>query len=79
MSLPPEMFGGVWSNFAIVGHSPYEFTIDFVRVDYNQGTGVVTSRVNLSPLFVTQLLEALQTNWNEYAKRAMPREVQDDD
>ena len=76
--LPPEMFGGVWANFALVTHSEYEFTIDFVRVDPHRGEGLVTSRVNLSPLFVTQLLEALQSNWEQYAKKAMPKEVQGD-
>jgi len=77
LTLPDDLFGGVWSNFAIVSHSPYEFTIDFVRVDYNQGKGIVTSRVNLSPLFVTQLLETLQTNWDQYAQKAMPQDLQD--
>lgn len=76
--MPPDLFGGVWSNFAIVSHSPYEFTIDFIRVDYAQGNGVVTSRVNLSPLFVMQLMEALQTNWDQYAKQSMPPEVQNE-
>lgn len=78
VNLPPEMFGGVWANFAVVSHSQYEFTIDFVRVDANQGQGLVTSRVNLSPLFVTQLLDALRDNWEQYAKKAMPPEVQND-
>ncbi|MCY7413478.1 MAG: DUF3467 domain-containing protein, partial [Salinibacterium sp.] len=63
LNMPNDMFGGVWANFAIVSHSEFEFTIDFVRVDYNTDQGVVTARVNLSPLFVTQLLEALDTNW----------------
>ena len=71
----------MWANFARVGHSEHEFTIDFIRVDQNpssDGTaqGIVTARVNVSPLFVTQLLEALQSNWNEFAKKAMPKEVQ---
>jgi hypothetical protein len=77
IKMPNELFGGVWANFAVVSHSQFEFTIDFVRVDYNQNQGLVTARVNLSPLFVTQLLEALQANWQSYAKKAMPREVQD--
>jgi hypothetical protein len=83
LSIPPEMFGGVWSNFAIVKHSEYEFTIDFVRIDIDPSAdvnnGIVTSRVNLSPLFVTQLIEALQANWEVYAQKAMPKEVQEND
>jgi hypothetical protein len=70
--------GGVWANFAAVKHSPYEFTIDFARMDFDEGTGVVVSRVNLSPLFVQQLMDALQENWQSYAEKAMPKEVRGD-
>lgn len=68
INVPEAMQGGVWSNFAAVSHSPYEFTIDFVRLDFAHpnetgGTdGQVVARVNLSPLMVTQLMEALETN-----------------
>jgi hypothetical protein len=71
---------GVWANFARVSHSEHEFTLDFVRLDYASGSplqGVVVSRVSVSPLFVTQLVDALQDNWTKYAKKAMPREVRD--
>ena len=81
ISVPDDMQGGVWANFASVSHSPYEFTIDFVRVDYAHPTddgarqGQVVARVNLSPLMVTQLLEALESNWQKYAARSLPHEV----
>jgi Protein of unknown function (DUF3467) len=71
---------GVWANFARVSHSEHEFTLDFVRLDYASGPpiqGVVVSRVSVSPLFVTQLVDALQENWTTYAAKAMPREVRD--
>ena len=78
ITVPETMSGGVWANFASVSHSPYEFTIDFARLDFARaGDGVtpgqVVARVNLSPLMVTQLLEALESNWSKYADRAMPR------
>ena len=72
--------GGVWANFASVKHSQYEFTIDFARLDFEpngDARGVVVSRVNLSPLFVAQLIEALQQNWQVYSEKAMPPEVRD--
>lgn len=77
ITVPESMSGGVWANFAAVSHSPYEFTIDFVRLDFahssdNVMPGQVVARVNLSPLMVTQLLEALETNWSKYADRALP-------
>ena len=77
INVPESMTGGVWANFAAVSHSPYEFTIDFVRLDFARQhdatmPGQVVARVNLSPLMVTQLLEALETNWEKYADKAMP-------
>ena len=68
---------GVWANFARVSHSPYEFTLDFVRMDYASAPpqGIVVARVSLSPLMVTQLIEALGRNWDVYAERSMPPEV----
>ena len=84
IDLPDELTGGVWANFAAVSHSPYEFTIDFVRLDFarqdeESTPGQVVSRVNLSPLMVTQLLEALDRNWQTYAARSMPVEVHGDE
>jgi len=73
--------GGVWANFARVSHSEHEFTLDFMRLDQTSKPiqGVVVARVNVSPLFVTQLIEALSNNWQKYAKKAMPKEVHGDD
>ena len=82
ISIDPQHAAGVWANFAGVSHSEHEFTIDFVRIDYSQQpklTGVVVARVGVSPLFVTQLIAALQENWDKYARKAMPREVYDAD
>lgn len=74
-------FGGVWANFARVSHSEHEFTIDFVRLDHTTSPlqGKVVARVNVSPLFVTQLIAALSHNWEKYAQKAMPPEVRDGD
>ncbi len=83
--LPEAMAGGVWSNFAGVSHSEHEFTIDFMRLDYSQVDadtgirGIVVARVGVSPLFVRQLIAALEENWSKYAKKAMPKEVYGDD
>jgi hypothetical protein len=76
--LPPDQMAGVWANFAQVSHSQHEFTIDFVRMDSTApapGRGVVVARVAMSPLFITQLIDALQKNWSGYAQKAMPREM----
>jgi hypothetical protein len=75
----PDQLGGVWANAAAVRHSPHEFTIDFLRCDFDdQGrakAGLLVQRVNMSPLFVSQLISALQDNWQKYAAKALPKEV----
>lgn len=79
----PEHRVGVWANFAQVGHSPYEFTLDFARLEFDgdrpTGDGLVVSRVSMSPLFITQLIAALQSNYDQWAKKAMPPEVREHD
>ena len=76
--LAQEQMAGVWANFASVSHSEHEFTIDFVRMDGTApppGRGIVVARVSMSPLFITQLIDALQKNWSGYAQKAMPRDL----
>ncbi|MGI8516737.1 MAG: DUF3467 domain-containing protein [Acidimicrobiia bacterium] len=73
--IEPQQMAGVWANFAKVYHSLYEFTLDFVRLDFSTKQGIVVARVSVSPLFVMQLIEALQDNWTRYADKAMPPEV----
>ena len=79
--MDPSQMAGVWANWAQVSHSEHEFTLDFVRLEYaaDPPRGIVVSRVSVSPLFVTQLIDALTDNWKKYAQKAMPREVQGDD
>ena len=82
LDVPDEHRGGVWANFARVAHSPYEFTLDFARLDFSKGPdlpGVVVARVNLSPMLVTQLIKALETNWESYAARAIQSDVRSDE
>jgi len=73
----PDIMAGVYSNFANVSHSDYEFTITFARVDHEvedeEIPGVVVSRINLSARFMKELIEAMQDN---YSKWAHVRDVQ---
>jgi hypothetical protein len=76
MIIQPDQMAGVWANFAQVSHSQHEFQIDFVRQDTARpDQGIVVARVAVSPLFVTQLIDALQANWDKYARKSMPPEV----
>jgi hypothetical protein len=78
--IEPDKMAGVWANFARVSHSPYEFTLDFVRLDFSEAPprGIVVARVSLSPLMVTQLIGALERNWEIFAEKSMPPEVRED-
>ena len=74
----PEMEGGVWANFARVSHSPYEFTLDFVRLDFTTADprqGVLVQRVNMSPQFVEQLIKALDDNLSRWTSNFVPPDI----
>jgi hypothetical protein len=73
--IAPEQLAGAWANWAQVSYSNYEFTIDFVRMDPLQPRGIVVARVSGSSLFVMQLIDTLNRLWHDWAKQAMPREV----
>jgi Protein of unknown function (DUF3467) len=67
----PETMAGVYANFANVSHSEYEFSITFVRLDHESGQGeelegVVVTRVNMSPKFMKELLDAMADNYSKY-------------
>ena len=69
----PEIMGGAYANFANVSFSDYEFTITFARVDHEvedeEIPGVVVSRINLSPKFMHELVEAMQDNYSKWSTR----------
>lgn len=73
--LEPEKMAGVWANFASVVHTQHEFTLDFIRMEAHGAQGMVVARVSVSPLFITQLIDALGDNWQKYAAKALPKEV----
>ncbi len=66
----PEVMAGVYSNFANVSHSDYEFTITFARVDHEvdeeEIPGVVVSRVSLSPRFFRELIDAMEDQYSKW-------------
>ena len=67
----PEIMAGHYANFANVSHSEYEFTITFARVDHevdeDEIPGVVVSRLNLSPQFMRELIDAMTDSWSRYS------------
>jgi Protein of unknown function (DUF3467) len=71
--LSPEVMGGVYANFANVSHSDYEFTVTFARVDHEveaeEVPGVVVTRVNISPRFMRELIDAMEDNYSKWRTR----------
>jgi Protein of unknown function (DUF3467) len=69
----PDHIAGVYANFATVSFSDYEFTITFARVDHEvdegEVPGVVVSRVNLSPKFMRELMDATADSWSKWSTR----------
>jgi hypothetical protein len=69
----PEVMMGVYANFANVSHSEYEFTITYARVDHemegDEIPGVVVTRVNLSPKFMRELIDAMEDNYSKWRTR----------
>ena len=73
LHIAPEQMAGTYANFANVSHSEYEFTITFARVDHEvedeEVPGVVVSRVNLSPRFMRELIDAMEDNFAKWQTR----------
>ncbi|MGZ8782148.1 MAG: DUF3467 domain-containing protein [Gaiellaceae bacterium] len=70
IQIDEKHLGGVYSNFANISFSEYEFTITFARIDHDVSEGdvpgIVVSRVNMSTKFAKELLEAMQDSWSKY-------------
>jgi hypothetical protein len=69
----PQHLGGVYSNFANISFSDYEFAITFARIDHEveEGDipGVVVARVNMSSRFMKELLDAMEDSWSKWSAR----------
>jgi hypothetical protein len=73
LHLDPEHLAGVYANFANISFSDYEFTITYARIDHEVEDGdipgVVVGRVNLSPKFMKELLDAMQDSYSKWSTR----------
>ena len=71
--IDPDVMAGVYSNFANISFSDYEFTITFARIDHEveEGDvpGVVVSRVNMSTRFMKELIDAMNDSWSKWSSR----------
>ena len=57
---------GIYSNLALIVHSPQEFVIDFARVTPGAPKAKVYSRIIMTPAHAKMLLNALEENIKKY-------------
>jgi len=60
---------GIYSNLAIITHSPAEFIIDFTRIVPGVPKAKVLSRIITTPQHAKMLLKALKDNIDKYEAR----------
>ena len=77
--LDQSLMAGVYSNFANVSFSEYEFTLTFARIDHKveEGDvpGVAVARVNCSMKFMRELIEAMQDAYSKWEYRQGVRDL----
>jgi hypothetical protein len=66
IELTEEAAQGIYSNLAIITHSPAEFVVDFVRVMPGVPKAKVQSRIIITPQHAKRLMRALGENIAKY-------------
>ena len=66
IDLSEDLATGVYSNLAIITHSPAEFVCDFVQIMPGMPKGKVRSRVIMTPQNAKRFLQALTDNMHKY-------------
>ena len=62
----PDGLEAIYSNFAVITHSPSEIIVDFARLLPNSPKGKVFSRIIMTPMNAKLLLRALGTNLEKF-------------
>lgn len=60
---------GIYSNLAIITHSPAEFVIDFTRVLPGVPKAKVHARIVMTPQHAKMLLNAMKDNIDKFEKK----------
>ncbi|MCZ6835292.1 MAG: DUF3467 domain-containing protein [Planctomycetota bacterium] len=63
----PALLRGVFSNYALVSHTPHDFMINFC-VQYDGDTHL-TARVMMTPMQIRRLSKAIEGNIEKYEER----------
>ncbi len=68
IELKEDVADGIYSNLAVISHSPSEFVVDFVRMLPGMPKATVKSRIIMTPDNAKRLLSALRDNVAKYEK-----------
>ena len=68
VELPADL-EAVYSNFALITHSPSEVIVDFARILPNMPKAKVYSRIIMTPISAKLLLRALTENIGNFEKQ----------
>lgn len=66
IELSEDVAEGVYSNLAVITHSPAEFVIDFIRIMPGVPKSKVKSRIILTPEHAKRFVAALNDNISKY-------------
>ena len=66
IELTEEIAEGIYSNLAIINHSPSEFVVDFIQMMPGIQKAKVKSRVILTPQHAKRLMKALADNVTKF-------------
>jgi hypothetical protein len=68
IEVPPDL-DAIYTNFALITHTPSEIIIDFARVLPNAPKAKVYARIINTPIHAKLLLRALSENLEKYEKQ----------
>lgn len=72
IELTDEVASGIYSNLAIITHSPSEFILDFVSMMPGAPKAKVKSRIVMTPQHAKRLYKALAENLGKYESQFGP-------
>jgi len=71
IELPPDL-EAIYTNFAMIGHTPSEVIVDFVRILPGNPRAKVQTRVLMTPMNAKLLLNALSENLERFEAQFGP-------
>ena len=69
VELSEEIAEGIYSNLAIINHSPSEFVLDFIKIMPGVPKARVKSRIVLTPQHAKRFLRAMGDNVARYEQQ----------